>query len=443
MKKLNLLISPYFVMLAALLCLFASCESSKSGPVELVFAFGPDDGNTVQPLIDQFNEQNKGSVHVTWKEGSRSSNEFYQQMLVDLKSEIPEVDVFGADVIWTPALASQGLVGDMTQVFFDKHDPADFVEASMNSASYQLRVWGLPWFADAGILYYRKDLLEKSGYKYPPATWEELIEVSNKIKKDSGILYGYVFQGAEYEGGVTNACEFIWNAGGQVLIGDLASSGAMERGAFDPSVIMVNSDETRRGLTDLQKLVESGLLPPNIHEFREREAGQAFQNGDAIFMRSWASGYSFLLDPNTKVQPGDVGLTPLPTSGQNMIPYSCLGGWNLMVNNKLSDEKKAAAWKFIEHMASVESQQYRAMKGGILPSLRMLYQDEALLAKAPVMEFARQVIPVCRERPRSPHYMSMSPEIANVFNQILKGETTPEMAVMKLDMKLETVLAEK
>ena len=49
---------------------------------------------------------------------------------------------------------------------------------------FQGNVYGVPWFTDAGMFYYRKDLLEKSGFSEPPRTWDEMKQVSEKVRRD-------------------------------------------------------------------------------------------------------------------------------------------------------------------------------------------------------------------------------------------------------------------
>ena len=417
------------------------CSQPNHQPVEIVFAFGPDDlSGSLQPLIDQFNNEHEGQIKVTWNKGSRFSDAFYHELKAEFESGEPQFDLIGSDVIWTPAFASNGWVEDLSQKFFASHNPAQYLNVAMESVSYQYKVWGLPWYTDAGMLYYRKDLLKQAGIEYPPATWQEVIDMSKQILKDSEVKTGYVFQGADYEGGVTNACEFIWNAEGDVLIGDLYVSESFDQDLIDPDIITINSDASRAGLTDLISLIESGIVPDNISEFREQEAAQHFTEGNALFMRSWASSYGAITSKGSTLQPKQVGLTALPTTGRTMTPYSCLGGWNLMISAFSNPEKQEAAWQFIEFLASIESQRTRALAGGYLPTLRSLYEDEKFLKKSPVADFARQVIPVCKERPRSPFYMEMSPEISNVFTRLVKGEIESNAAVKMLDVRLTEIL---
>ncbi len=430
------------LFLAAMMLVFIGCQSqtssSNSQVIEIVFSGGTDDGGTVQPLIDKFNEENKGKILVTWKKGSRSTDELYKEVLADLKNA--SIDVVGTDVIWTPALAKQGLVEEISNLFFESYEPNDFIKAAMESVSYQFKIWGVPWFTDAGILYYRKDLLKQNGIDYPPATWDELIEFSKHVMRNADTKYGYVFQGAAYEGGVTNACEFIWNAEGNILFGDLPITADFDVAGFNSNIIAVDSEAAKRGLKEIEKLKNSGILPVNIYEYKEREAAETFQNGDAVFMRSWAGAYGFLVSEDAKVNAENIGLTPLPTSGRNMTAYSCLGGWNLMIAAKSSEEKKKAAWAFIRFMTSENAQKFRAINGGILPVLRKLYTDEQFLAQAPVASFARQVMPISKERPRSPHYLELSPEIAAVYAQMLKGEISTDEAVKTMSEKMKMVL---
>jgi multiple sugar transport system substrate-binding protein len=59
-------------------------------------------------------------------------------------------------------------------------------------------VWGVPWYTDAGLLYYRSDLLEEAGFSEPPTMWDEMKEMARKTaQEDTGTSFGFILQGAE------------------------------------------------------------------------------------------------------------------------------------------------------------------------------------------------------------------------------------------------------
>ncbi len=420
------------------LTLFLGCQHKNQDAIEVKFIFGPDDSGTLETLIDQFNKENKGVINVNYIEGSRSSDIFYEELEKEFKSNQGKFDAFAGDVIWTSAFAQNKWVEDLTDKFFSNYQPEQFVKPAMQSASYQYRIWGIPWFTDTGILFYRKDLLDQIGVQ-PPKTWEELRTISKRLKADNLIEDGFVFQGAAYEGGVANMCEFIWNAGGNVLLGDLATSSEFDE-ITDPEVISINSKESLTGVYEITKIMDEEIAPKGIFQYRELDAGLAFRDGKAVFMRGWPSSYGLLLDRKSEVKPSQVGIANIPTSSLANKSFSCLGGWNLMVNANSSEDKKEATWTFINFLMKEESQRYRAENGGMLPSLRSLYRDSTLLKSSPVVAFAKEVIANTHERPKTPYYMEISPEIATIFNQVLIGVITPEGAVQTLDRKLKEIL---
>jgi multiple sugar transport system substrate-binding protein len=170
----------------------------------------------VRTLIDRFNEQHRGEIKVNWREAAAASDEYFDQLRTELQSGSSEVDVIGGDVIWPAQLAANGFILDLSDRFTGDMRGA-YLEGPLESVNYDGKVWGVPWFTDAGMFYYRRDLLEKSGISEPPKTWNEMKEMVARVRQDQGTEYGYVFQGAQDEGGVVDALEHIWNAGGDVI----------------------------------------------------------------------------------------------------------------------------------------------------------------------------------------------------------------------------------
>lgn len=438
MKKHNCKTN-FSLLYLSFLCLLFSASCQQERLVEITFGFNFTESENIQPLIDEFNQKHEGKIKVSWEETSGVSDEFYQQLEKDLKGENSHIDVFGADVVWTAALASQDLVENLSPKFYQEFNPTDFVEPALRSAIYNFKVWGVPWYTDTGIIFMRKDLLEKNNIMSPPATWDELKAAAKKVVEASGVKYGYVFQGAAYEGGVANACEFIWNANGKILIGDLFNPEGSENMDIPLDIITIDSKESEMGFALARNLITEGIAPEAVVNFKEQESMEAFQNGDAVFMRGWPGNYSAFLKKDSKIKPSQIAVCRIPGIEKGARSYSCLGGWNLMVNAQSDQRKKDAAWTFIKFMTDSPQLKFRALNGGNLPTLKALYDDQELLDNVEVIALAKEAIQNAKSRPISPFYMEIAPKISKSFNRVLKGEITPEYAVSVLQMELEGI----
>ena len=429
-----------FQFLALLILIWTgnSCHEDQYR-VELTFAFSPEDSKTIQPLINQFNEQQSG-IWVHWKQCSRASNEFYQELVRDLQADSSQIDVFGADVVWTAALANDELVMELTDDFYRKFEAIQFVQAALNSATYQSTVYGVPWFTDAGVLYYRKDLLEQLDTSTVPTTWPEIFATAKQIMQQHQLPYGYIFEGAAYEGGTVNACEFIWNTGGTIMTGHFNSTGVQDNKQLPTTSISIQPEACEKGFQAAIDLINQGISPATIHSFRTLEAANAFREGKAAFLRSWPGVYGSFSGSKSRVRTHQIGVTALPVAHATLPAYSCLGGWNLMINKKVSATKKEAAWQFISFLVAEKQQKYRALQGGYLPSLTKLYSDQELIDQVATIAIAKDLISQARSRPRTPYYKEFSAQLAYTFNQVLQGKLSPTAATTQLQGSMKKVL---
>jgi len=117
------------------------------------------------------------------------------------QAKSPEVDVFQIDVIWPGDLAEHLI--DMNQ-YGAAEVAKEHFPAIVQNNTVKGKLVGLPWFTDAGLMYYRTDLLEKYGYKEPPKTWDELEAMALKIqegeRKSNPDFWGFVWQGMRMKG---------------------------------------------------------------------------------------------------------------------------------------------------------------------------------------------------------------------------------------------------
>jgi multiple sugar transport system substrate-binding protein len=275
------------------------------------------------------------------------------------------------------------------------------------------------------MLYYRSDLLEAAGYTEPPRTWDELKEQARAVQEQSGTQYGYVFQGADYEGGVVNALEYIWTSGGDVLEGN--------------QEVVIDSPEARRGLEIERSMIDDSIAPAGVTQYKEQEVATIFLGGDAVFMRNVPRMYALASDPNeSSISPDQIRITSLPVAEEGLQSYSSLGGWNFFMNANTKDPD--AAYEFIRFMSAPEQQKYRAIEGSVLPARQELYEDQELLQEVPVAELGQEAIQNTRPRPVSPFYSDMSLRMAEQFNASLNGEVSPDEALSTLQEQLEEII---
>lgn len=403
----------------------AGCGGGSSGSGDLVFSMGTDTSGTLQGLVKKFNKQSK-EFKVQFREMPTDSGAYFDKLRTQFQAGGGDIDVIGADVVWPAQFAANGWLLDVTDRF-SKSDQSQFLPGPIQSLKYDGKIYGVPWFTDAGLLYYRSDLLEKAGYSEPPKTWSQLQEMAEKVAKDEGLDNGFVFQGDQYEGGVCNGCEYIWTNGGNVLDPE------------DPSKVVIDSPEAAAGLAVEQGIVKDGVAPQSVATYTETETDPAFLGGKAVFARNWP--YMFALagtDDYPDVKPEMIGIAPLPLGeGQTQL-VSALGGWNMLINAQtdMPDE----AWEFVKFMTSEQGQRQRALSASLLPTRPTLYKDKEIRDTLPVIVQGEEALKNARSRPVSPYYSDMSLEMQEQFNGVVSGDTSPEDAVKSLQQSLTQIV---
>ena len=395
----------------------------QGGSGDITFSFNSSGEEGLKRLLADFNREHEGEIRVRWRRMPETSTEYLEQMTAEFQSGQSNVDVIAGDVIWPAQFAANGWILDLSDRFTDDMKAA-YLPGPVSSLEYEGGTWGVPWFTDAGMFFYRKDLLEGAGYAEPPETWGEMKEQARKIMRDRGVKFGYVFQGSEDEGGVVDALEHVWNAGGDVLDGDR---------------VIIDSPEAAAGLEVRRSMISENIAPRASGDYTTQESQAIFTNGDAVFMRNWPFTYALLSDPKeSQVRPEQVGVAAIPVRDEGNQSFSGLGGWNFMVNAQ-SEDKLDAIWTFIQYMSAAKQQKFWATSGSFLPTRTSLYEDREVLNKVPVADLGREAVQNARPRPISPVYSDMSLEMAEKFNGTVKGEIPVDQALSDLKDELQNI----
>ena len=359
--------------------------------------------------------------------GPESATDRLGLYLQFFEAQSGEVDVFNIDVIWP---------GDLAEHLVDLYQFEGFREAAeahfpaiVENNTVDGALVGMPLFTDAGLLYYRQDLLDEYGFDGPPATWAELEEMATTIQEgeraENPDFWGFTWQGNAYEGLTTNALEWIKSFGGGEIISP-------------DGVITINNPNAVTAVETAEGWVDT-ISPPGITGFQEEDARNMFQSGNAAFMRNWPYAYSLGQADDSAIQ-GQFGVTALPAGDvEGGSPAATLGGWQVAVSKY--SEHPAVAADFALFLTDYERQLSNATTLSNLPTIEAVYEDPALLESN--VAWFNDLLPVFRNavaRPSTataPQYGETSRLFFNAVHSVLTGQEDAETALALLELDLQ------
>jgi multiple sugar transport system substrate-binding protein len=350
-------------------------------------------------------------------------------LTVPLQARLPSPDVFLMDVAWLSQFASSGWLEPLSPYLGKDGCPgADAFFPRMIEAvdTQKGHISALPLYVDGGLLYYRKDLLEKYGLPGPPPTWERLLRDSETVQRGERRsrpgFRAFVWQGAQYEGLVCNFLEFAGPSGGiRVENGEL----------------VVDTRQNRKALRFMHALVRHGVSPPNTYtEMREEETRSFFQEGLALYERNWPYAWPLHESPGSPVR-GKTGVAPLPGWGEGDGGAACLGGWHAGIS-AFSDAKPESA-RFLCFLASYGTQKELALALGWNPGRRDVYEAPELLERNPHLPSLRAVFEGARPRPLLPYYGRLSEILQRNLSAALSGRKSAEEALSDAEREMRAV----
>ncbi len=342
-----------------------------------------------------------------------------------LNAKSSEVDIYQIDVIWPGDLAEHLIdlnkygLGEAAKDHFPRIVENNTVDGALVA---------MPWFTDAGLLYYRTDLLDKYGYS-PPKTWGELEEAAAAIQKGERAegntdFVGFVWQGNAYEGLTCDALEWIASSYGGTII--------------SPDKVITVNNENAIAAVDKAAGWVGTISPKGVTAFQEEEARNMWQGGNAAFMRNWPYCYSLSMGEDSAVV-DKFDVCPLPSS-DGKGGAAALGGWQLAVS-KYSENPEVAA-DVVGFFTNYESQKYRAIEGSFNPTIMTLYEDEEVLEATPFFGSLYDVFINATPRPSTataPNYNAVSVAFFRAVHSVLTGKTNAVEAFELLELELEDI----
>jgi trehalose/maltose transport system substrate-binding protein len=344
----------------------------------------------------------------------------YQQLLA---AGAADVDVFQIDVVWPGILANH--LTDLTPYAKDvvkEHFPAIIKNNTVDG-----KLVAMPWFTDAGLLYYRKDLLAKHGAQ-PPQTWQELAETAKKIQDaeraaGNDKMWGFVWQGRAYEGLTCNALEWVASYNGGTIVDESGK-------------VTINNPQAVAAIDGAAGWIKT-ISPEGVLNYTEEESRGVFQSGNAVFMRNWPYAWPLAQGAESAIK-DKVGVSALPKGGADGRSAATLGGWQLAVSKYSKNQELAA--DLVMYLTSAEEQKRRAVKGAYNPTIESLYKDPEILAAAPFMGELYDTFVNAVARPSTPtgaKYNQVSNEFWNAVHGVLSGRAKADASTAQLEASLK------
>ncbi|WP_341279475.1 sugar ABC transporter substrate-binding protein [Paenibacillus sp. FSL H8-0537] len=289
-----------------------------------------DDQNTlITERAKQFGEENNVNVNVELI----AYEDFYPKWTAAIESKsVPDVSFFGYQEIGQ--FYGKDVLEDVSDVVASLQGKSAINENTKKAITFSGKQYGVPFWTETQVLYYRKDLLANTGYTEPPKTWDELREMGKKLTDTSKGLYGI---GMGYGKGNSDA-EFltrgiIWSYGGSV-------------DTQDGKTVIVDSPETVQAASFIRDIfLTDKSTPPSAIGWDDAGNNKAYLSGQAAMIFNTGSVLATIKKDNPDLYE-KTGIAPYPAGPKGTFIPGISNNLGIFKDSKNKDLAK----KFISYM---------------------------------------------------------------------------------------------
>jgi multiple sugar transport system substrate-binding protein len=409
------------LLAAAAVVLISACGPANNGAVVFAVGGAPSEVAFWEELLQDF--QRQSGIRVELLRQPADTDQRRQGLVTALNARQSQPDVFLMDVAWLGLFVASHWLEPLD----GKLDAAPFFQRVINLVDRQQgHLMALPVYLDCGVLYYRRDLLERFQLPGPPETWPELLSyariVQRALRQANPRFYGFVWQGAQYEGLVCNFMEFSGSRGGFIQ-----QDGALR--------LDVAANQT--ALAFMRDLIwQERLSPPSTYtEMKEEQVRLYFQAGNALFERNWPYAWSLHQSPASKVK-NRVGMAPLPAPPDGGR-VSTLGGWHIGISR--FSERKRPSLEFLRFVTSYDTQKKILSRMGWNPGREDLYEAQDILKQHPHYRELKEIFQSATPRPLLPYYTQISAIAQRCLNSVLADRISAGKALSEAQEEIDAL----
>ena len=370
-------------------------------------------------LIDEYNKLNAGKVKVIavdFPNADFSTNERKEVVARSLRGHGDGIDLFAVDVIWVERFAKWC---EPLDKYFTEEERNKILNKALGSCYHDGELVAVPLDLVQGVMYYRKDLLEKlkngkaiinkiNNYM----TWKDFIN----LRTESGIKEPFfIFPGADFEGFVCCYDELLLS---------------LNPNYFEEEGFNFETPEAEKALNLFVDLINKyKISPPIVSDLTDFLSFEYFIKNDGIFLRGWPTyDKDFNEEPYDIKKQSNLFKAPIPYFKEGK-PASVFGGWDLMVS-KFSDKKKDVI-DFVKFLLSDKSQEIFYKESAYYPIIKKFYEDSSYIKKYPEVLKYKELMKTGVHRPAHIEYTKFSKIMSYYFNEALKKKISVKEALIK------------
>jgi N,N'-diacetylchitobiose transport system substrate-binding protein len=367
-----------------------------------------------------FKDETGADLDVKYVEWAVAHDKFTNAMAGGTTPDVAEVGT-----TWTPEFADAGALLDLTDQVDTAGLDKDLVPGLVEAGTYDGGLYGMPWYGGIRSVVYRTDVFEKAGVE-PPTTWDEFIQVADKVKAAEPDMITFPVPG-DSEYGVD---PWIWGAGGEIATQN-------DDGTYTAAI---DSPEAQEGISFYTDLAtEHDYSTPAATTWDEADLSDAFTKGDAAMMiaGSWTPPALEEANPDLK---GKIGAFPIPGEDGGLSP-SFLGGSHLGIFNTTKDPD--LAWALVRLMSTGKYAEEWGSQTGFFPGTKTLLDKIEAENDPTVAPFAKQAAEASKSVPVTPKYGQIQGQktISAMLQSILSGKASVEDASKQAAEEMDKIFS--
>ncbi|MGH6912673.1 MAG: sugar ABC transporter substrate-binding protein, partial [Geminicoccales bacterium] len=401
--------------------LLVACGDQPDQGVTIDFWAMGREGEVVQKLTEDFERQHPG-IRVRVQQIPWSAA--HEKLLTAYAGDAMP-DLFQLGNTWIPEFVALEAVADLDDRLGASAglDGEDFFEGSIEANRIDGRLYGIPWYVDTRLLFYRKDLLEQAGHARPPRSWDEWMAAMESVVRRAGPdHYAILLPIDEWDPVVILALQLD----AQLLKGD-AQCGNFESPRFREALgfylsMFENGVASAMGTAQMANLYQEFAKgrfalyisgPWNLEEFARR-LPEGLQD-------AWATA-------------------PMPAPDGRYPGISLAGGASLAIYR--GSKHKDEAWQLIEYLADVPQQVRFYRLNGNLPARRSAWRAADLADEPHTRAFWDQLQRL-RSTPKIPEWERIAASLERQVERLVRKETTVDRALAALDGEVDQILEKR